>query len=137
MSLDANAAERPGGFFTTPSSDFDPEIPLDGWGEHRLLKKKTLKKMYKKRNEKKKTNPLNSSVCLCLSRLIAEIQERCAEKGVIPIEDDDSLMLRGLLRLSKFHEFDKFDSDLRFSTRNFPCRCAFGTQTCEYASFRR
>lgn len=52
-------------------------------------------------------------VCV-LSRLIAEIQERCAQKGVIPIKDDDSLMLRGLLRLSTFHEFEKFDSDWDF-----------------------
>lgn len=35
-----------------------------------------------------------------LQHLIAEVEEGRAEQGVIPIENDHRLMLRGLLRLS-------------------------------------
>ena len=34
---------RRGGVFGAPSSDLDPEIPFDGWGEHRLLNRVAFK----------------------------------------------------------------------------------------------
>lgn len=133
---------REGGVFGAPSSDLDPEIPFDGWGEHRLLNQVAFKKMQKwcemyKRNDK---NPsMNSSVCLCLCLVPPD----CGDSGKMCTE--------GCHPNQRWWQFDAAETSapfqipwmreiwlrLRFSTKTWIFFCAFGTQTCEYASLRR